>query len=623
MFDPLEIVSMKKILLLSSFFLFLAGVHAQKAEWQTIYETSGYLETPSYEATIDYCRQLDASSPMITYTTFGKSARGKALPLLILDRDGFTQPEEIRRAGRTLLLLQACIHAGESDGKDAGLMLFRDLTIGSPQPGNAGTGGSKPREVKHLIKPSSELLENVSIIFIPIFNVDGHERFGPYNRINQNGPREMGWRTTANNLNLNRDYLKAEAPEMQAWLTMFNRWMPDFFVDAHTTDGADYQYVLTYLMEIYGDMDEGLTNWSKNTFIPRMQTHMNNSGYPVYPYVGFRNWHDPRSGLITHVAPPMLSQGYTSLRNRPGLLIETHMLKPYRQRVESTYECILTTLEILGKESVSLRRLIQTADQFTQSDSFLKEPFPLEFETRKDDSLMVEFLGVEYEMVKSDITGGNWFKYSDKPAAFQLPYFSSTRPVLTVKLPRAYVIPPEWKTIIDRIRIHGIKTWELSKDVMLAVATYRFKNPKWQQFSFEGRHPMTNIEYDEIVDTCLFPAGSAVVEVMQPAGYIIPHLLEPKGSGSFVYWGFFDAIFEQKEYGESYVIEKMAREMMAEDPALIAEFEEKKRTDSTFALSPQQILNWFYNKTPYADKRKGIYPVGKIYDPKVLESLKH
>ncbi|MFZ4521657.1 MAG: M14 family metallopeptidase [Bacteroidales bacterium] len=591
---------MKRFYLILPVILFYCVSTAQNVDWQTFYEKSGKLETPGYKATIDYCKQLARGSAMITYTTFGKSPQGRDLPLLILDRQGLSDPKAIHASGRTILLLQACIHAGECEGKDAGLMLFRDLAIPA----------------------ASKLLDNVSIIFIPIFNVDGHERFGPYNRINQNGPKEMGWRTTANNLNLNRDFLKADTPEMQAWLRMFNNWMPDFFIDSHTTDGADYQYVLTYLVEIYGDMDEGLTTWSKETFIRQMKDHLNEGGYPVFPYVGFRNWHDPRSGLITEVAPPMLSQGYTALRNRPGLLIETHMLKPYPQRVAGTYECILTTLEILGKESKALTGLIQKADQYLESASFINTPFPLQFETNKEDSTMVDFLGVEYKAVTSDVSGGEWFQYSKTPATLHIPYFDAARPALTVNLPVAYIVPPEWGAVIARLKNHGIKVTELTHDATIRVKTCRFKNARWQQNPYEGHHPMTNIEFDEIEETRTYPAGSALVEVRQQAGRIIPHILEPKGNGSYVYWGFFDAAFEQKEYGESYVIEKMAREMMAADPALKLEFEQKKETDTTFAKNPQLILNWFYNKSPYSDNRKGIYPVGRIFDSALVESLK-
>ncbi len=580
---------------------------AQVTDWQTVYEKSATLETPRYQQTIEYCRKLANGSKMITYTSFGRSPQGRDLPLLILDRDGLSDPAAIHAAGRTVLLVEACIHAGECEGKDAGLMLIRDLAIHAAGVTNQPTA----------------LLDHVTVLFIPIFNVDGHERFGPYNRINQNGPREMGWRTTANNLNLNRDFLKADAPEMQAWLQMFNKWMPDFFIDSHTTDGADYQYVLTYLMEIYGDMDPGLTAWTRDIFIDQMQKHLKSGGYPIFPYVDYRNWHDPRSGLITEVAPPMLSQGYTALRNRPGLLIETHMLKPYKQRVEATYECMLTTIELLNKESKTLNALVRKADDFVSSEAFLKESFPLHFETSKTDSTMTDFLGVEYTAIKSKVSGGDWFVYSNKPATYKIPYFFSAKPVVSVKLPYAYIIPGEWKAVIDRLKIHGIRVTEIPEEVTIKVNVCHFKNPKWQAIPYESHHPMTNIDFDETEETRTFPAGSVLVSVMQPAGRIIPHILEPKGNGSYVYWGFFDASFEQKEYGESYVIEKMAAEMLARDPALKNEFDQKKSADTAFANNPQIILNWFYNKSPFVDGKKGFYPVGKIFDRAVFENLRH
>jgi len=584
----------------------MASASAQVTDWQTVYEKSATLETPRYKQTIEYCRKLAKGSKMITYTNFGKSPQGRDLPLLILDRDGLSDPAAIHATGRTVLLVEACIHAGECEGKDAGLMLIRDLAI------HAAGVTNQP----------AALLDHVTVLFIPIFNVDGHERFGPYNRINQNGPKEMGWRTTANNLNLNRDFLKADAPEMQAWLQLFNKWMPDFFIDSHTTDGADYQYVLTYLMEIYGDMDPGLTTWTRDIFIDQMQKHLKSGGYPIFPYVDYRNWHDPRSGLITEVAPPMLSQGYTALRNRPGLLIETHMLKPYKQRVEATYECMLTTIELLSRESMTLNALVRKADDYVSSEAFLKQSFPLHFETSKTDSTMTDFLGVEYTAIKSKVSGGDWFVYGKKPATYKIPYFFSARPKVSVTLPYAYIIPGEWKTVIDRLKIHGIRVTEIADEVTIKVNVCHFKNPKWQAIPYESHHPMTNIEFDETEETRTFPAGSVLVSVMQPAGRIIPHILEPKGNGSYVYWGFFDACFEQKEYGESYVIEKMAAEMMANDPALKTEFDQKKSADTAFANNPQLILNWFYNKSPFVDAKKGAYPVGKIFDRAVFEKLR-
>jgi hypothetical protein len=592
---------MKRLLLTAvSLFLF-SGLYSQGTDWSTPFERSGGLETPRYRETVDYLKRLAEASPMITLTSIGKSARGADIPLLIVDREGLSEPFAIHAAGRSVLLVQACIHPGESEGKDAGMMFIRDLTVTSAIP--------------------RTLLNNVSILFIPILNVDGHERFGPYNRINQNGPREMGWRVTANNLNLNRDFLKADAPEMAAWLRFFNEWMPDFFVDCHTTDGADYQYVVTYLMEIYGDMDPRLTTWSRDTFIRQFRQSMENAGYPVFPYVDFRRWHDPRSGLITEVAPPMLSQGYTALRNRPGLLIETHMLKPYDIRVKATYESLKISLGILDRENTRLRGLISQADQFCTSPEFLKLPFPLQFETNETDSTMVDFRGFDYTVEKSPLSGGDWFRYSHNPVTFRLPYFFKTRPVVTAKLPAAYIIPAEWKSVIDRLQLHGIQVRFLQKGTAIRVTSCRLRSPKWQQNPYEGRHPMTSIEYDEFPETRWFPPGSAVVEVPQQAARIIPHILEPKGNGSYLYWGFFDAVFEQKEYAESYVLESLAEKMCRGNPSLLEELNRKKASDTTFAKNPLLILNWFYNQSPWADPRKNVYPVGKIVDRSIVDGL--
>jgi len=609
---------MNKILILIVLIFGFHELFPQETDWITPYEKSGGTETPRYQETVDFLKRLAASNSMLTLTTFGKSAQGRDLPLLIVDKEGLSEPYAIHATGRIILLIQACIHPGESEGKDAGMMFIRDLIksgYANPLEMVKNTTGIK------LSPPSLSLLNNVSIVFIPIFNVDGHERFGPYNRINQNGPKEMGWRVNANNLNLNRDFLKADAPEMVAWLKFFNEWMPDFFIDCHTTDGADYQYVLTYLMEIFGEMDTQLTSWSSDVFVPQLQKAMDTAGYPVFPYVDFRRWHDPKSGLITEVAPPMLSQGYSALRNRPGLLIETHMLKPYRQRVNATYECIKISLEILNRENITLLSLIRKADRFCTSEAFRQNPFPLQFETLENDSIMVGFKGVEYTLEKSKISGGNWIKYTTIPATFKLSYFCKTRPVLTVRLPYAYIIPAEWKAVIDRLQIHGIQMKFLQKGTSIRISTYRFKNPKWQLNPYEGRHPMTNIEYDEITENRWFPAGSAIVEVLQPAARIIPHILEPKGNGSYIYWGFFDAIFEQKEYAEFYVLEQLADKMSKENPALLVELNNKKAVDTSFAKNPNLILNWFYNKSPYIDQRKNIYPVGKIVDRAVLEGL--
>jgi hypothetical protein len=593
---------MKYIYSLISFLYFSVLLSAQDTAFLTMYEKSNYKKTPRYSETIDFCKKLDAASPLLHYTSFGKSPQGRDLPLLIADRNGNCTPEAVRKSGNAVLLIQACIHPGESDGKDAGLMLLRDLVIN---------------------KKNINLLDHITILFIPIFNTDGHERFGPYNRINQNGPEEMGWRTTSQNLNLNRDFLKADAPEMKAWLAMYNAWLPEFFVDIHSTDGADFQYTMTYALETGGCMEKQLSDWTENTFEKLIVGMMEKSGFPVFPYVQFRNWHDPRSGLIIGVAPPMLSQGYTAIQNRPGLLIETHMLKPYKVRVSSTYAMLLHTLELLDKEYKTLQLLEKKADAFTASAQFRENQFPVSFSVSYSDSTLTEFKGFDYTVDTSDLTGGLWFKYNDqKPAVWQLTTFAENKPAKMVTLPEAYLIPPQYIFVIEGLKLHGVKMIPLKKEMTFQVKTTRFSNARWQQRPVEGHHKLS-CDLSDSLEFCAFPAGTMLVDMNQRTARVIAHLLEPASPDSYATWGFFDIVMEQKEYSESYVMETMAREMLQKDPALKAEFEKKMVSDKEFAANPDAVLNWFYSKTPYWDSNFNVYPIRRIVDRNLLDKLQN
>lgn len=557
----------------------------------TPYEQSGCKTTPRYAQTMEFCNKLKGLSSCLKIESMGKSPQGRDIPLLIVDQNHNFTPAAVRKSGNIVLMVQACIHAGEPDGKDAGLMLVRDMLL----------------KGKH-----KELLDHVTLLFIPIFNVDGHERFGPFNRINQNGPDEMGWRTTAQNLNLNRDYLKADAPEMQAWLKNINKWNPDFFIDCHVTDGADYQYKLTYSLELGGNMEAGLTSWTRDYYEKNLLSLLDADNTPAFPYVEFRNWHDPRSGLYLSPAPPMLSQGFFAVRNRPGLLIETHMLKDYKTRVEATYKTILHTMELLNRDRTNFLATIRQADLYTASVAFRKKIFPVKFRTSYKDSVLVNFKGVEYEAVKSSLTGGEWFIYHpEKPVIFKIPFFTKAEPIVSVMLPEAYIIPVEWNDIIRRIRLHGLKSYTINKPTIYTVQSYRFSNTHFRNVSYEGRISV-NFDLDTLTMTREYQPGSVIVPMNQPLARVAAYLLEPSADGSLASWGFFNSVMEQKEYTESYVMERVAREMLAKRPNLQKEFDQKKASDSAFETNPDAIINWFYSKSPWWDSYLNLYPVGKL-----------
>lgn len=586
--------------LLSLIGLFLFNLHAdgQLIDWQTRFEKSNFLETPRYDETVRYCKQLAYNSDFIRYSNFGTSPQGRELPLLILSKDKLFTPEQARASQKAVILIQAAIHAGEPDGKDAGLMLFRDLFIDGQSP---------------------EILEHVVILFIPIFNVDGHEIWSQYSRINQNGPVESGWRATAQNLNLNRDYMKADAPEMRAWLNLFHTWLPDFFVDCHTTDGADYQYEITYGMETHGTMDPALTQWQVEEFIPSMTKYMDRQQMPIFPYIQFRKWHDPRSGLRSGVASPITSTGYVALMNRPALLIETHMLKPYKNRVFSTYQMLKFTISYVNENYLELQSHIARAEKNTASKSFRRKSFPLKYAISPKDSTMIEFKGIEYEILTSEITGHPWYKYGHEKANFTLPFFNVSEPEISVKLPEAYFLPREWIDVIEVLDAHHIQYSYLEETINQDYESYEFPEVEWGKRPFEGRIQLSLKQVKPIEDIRVLQQGTLIIPIEQPRAKLIAYLLEPQSESSFIAWGFFNSIFEQKEYAETYVIEKMAKDLLRDKPKVKEEFERKMKEEPEFAQNHYAITNWLYQHTPYYDTRINKYPICKLRDLKKPE----
>ena len=570
-------------------FLSLSMCLSQDSEWLTYYEKSNFLETPRYNETIEYSRKLADASPYIIFESIGTSPQGREIPLLIIDKKRNFTPESVKASGNAILLVEACIHAGESEGKEAGLMLIRDILIHNKFP---------------------KLLENTTLLFIPIFNVDGHERFSAYNRINQNGPEEMGWRTTAQNINMNRDFLKADAPEMQQWLKFFNEWMPDMFIDIHTTDGADYQYSITYGMHTMGEMNKEHTEW-QNKYLETIEKDLIKDDVLMFPYVSFRRWHDPRSGLIRRTASPRFSTGYVTNQNRPALLIETHMLKNYKTRVEATYHMLRHTIEVIDKEYEDLIAINTKTDNETKL--LANKEFIIDYYTSQNDSTTVKFKGVEYDIVHSDLTDGIWVQFSDKPKEYELVLFDKLMPGNKVKMPEAYIIPVEWTDVINRIKVHGINYEVLNDNKEFEISTYRFSNVRFAGYPYEGRQMVQDFDLEEIRINKVFLKGSIIVPVNQRTAKIIAHLLEPIGPDSFVRWGFFNSIFERKEYVETYVMEVMAREMIKDKPKLKEEYEQAIKEHPEIYNNQWAKIFWFFERTPYWDQQKDLYPVGKIY----------
>jgi hypothetical protein len=579
---------------LFALYFFSTVAMSQDASWITPAESAHFKTTPDYADTRAYLERLAAAAPdTLKLTRFGVSPEGRDLMFVIAASGGEFTPEAAHKSGKQILLVQASIHAGEIEGKDAGLMLLRDLTVGRKWP---------------------HLLDHTILLYEPIFNVDGHENSSPYNRINQNGPESMGFRANAQNLNLNRDYMKADAPEMRDWLAMFHAWLPDFFVDVHTTDGADYQYDLTWYTEDWSSLHPAVIAWQDSVLKKRIFPQVEKRGNLLAPYLELEDHRDITKGIVNFGSGTRFSTGYVALQNRAAVLVETHMLKSYETRVRSTYDLIVAILDEFRSHPGELRKAVEAADRDTiaRADKTDVE-LPVAFKTtEKPETFALK--GVASTQSHSDISNDIWTQYDpSKPKTMDVPFWRELVPTKHVTLPSAYIVPAGWTQVLEKITEHGLDVERLTKPVMLDVQRYRLDDPLWATAPFEGRLMLKSFKMTTENVHVEFPAGSFVVRLDQRAANVAVNLLEPDAPDSMLRWGFLNAVFEQKESGDARVLEKLAREMIAKDPALKTEFEVKLATDKAFAADPEARLEFFYRRSPWYERQKvGVYPIARL-----------
>ena len=546
----------------------------------------------TYEQIIQLSHDIAVQYPNnIKFISLGFSEQNDTIPALIIYKDKADNPTEIANQNKATLMIQAGIHAGEPDGVDAGFMLIRTLFSNT----------------NYL-----DLLNKVTIIFIPVFNVDGLKLLSPYHRINQNGPELQGWRANAHNLNLNRDYMKASSVEMKYWLQFYYYWNPDLFIDCHTTDGADYQYVMTFDMQLPPFMSSNFNNFFKTEFIPYFTYEMEKNGFLTTQYVAFRNWFSPESGLAASLYSPILSHGYPLLNNRPALLLETHMLKPYKQRVLATHQALLIVIEWMNNNKNMLKNILSKEDEFSLSKVKTKMLFPIEYKLANHQSKKV-LKGYEMHKVISPITGLSYYTYDNtKPMDWTLDFWDSIEVKNNITLPFGYIIGPEWKHLMEILKLHQISFIAFSEETNLKVQYYYLTNLEFDNSIFEGTFgPIFSYQ---LRDTILkFPKGSYFIPINQKAWKRLVYLLEPESSVGFMQMGYFNSMFERKEYGEIYVLDTLAQNML-KDKKIAAAFEEKKSAEPDFAKDGWAQLMWFYDNSPWKDQRRSTIPVFKVMD---------
>jgi hypothetical protein len=510
---------------------------------------------------------------------------------LVVSRTGALTPQAAREQKLPVMLMQGGIHAGEIDGKDAGFLALREML------NNEAAAGA---------------LKSFVLVFVPVFNVDGHERFGHWNRPNQVGPAEMGWRANARNYNLNRDYMKADTPEMQAMLRYLSAWDPTLYVDMHVTDGAEFQHDVSNTLEPRYAGDSQLQPLG-SALVKDLNARIAAQGsMPLDFYPSFVVDDDPASGFAAGPPLPRFSNGYWDLHNRFALLVETHSWKDYATRVRVTHNIIVALTQMMAKEGAQWRTAQHEAD--ARAARLGGQDVALDFENGPHVTT-IDFQGYAYTRELSAISGNLVTRYDNKkPEVWHLPYKDVVVTRTHVVAPLGgYVIPAaEAAWVGEKLTLHGIhfeRTNEPQKDVHLE--TFRASKVAYSKVPFEGHTTMT-FEGQWKPESRDIAAGSLFVPVAQPNARVLVALLEPQAPDSLAAWGFFNTAFEQKEYLEPYVAEDVARDILARDPGAAAEFKKKLAEDPEFAASPQARFDFFYRRSPAWDQQLNLYPVYRV-----------
>jgi len=555
----------------------------------TIAERSGFQNTGRYDEVVDLCARFQKAYPkQVRCFEFGRTPEGRPMLALAVSRTGALTAEQAKKRGLPVMLVQGGIHAGEIDGKDAGFLALREALENKAAPG---------------------ALDKQVLLFVPVFNVDGHERFGKWNRPNQRGPVEMGWRTTAQNFNLNRDYVKGDAPEMQSMLALVNAWDPLAYIDLHVTDGAKFQPDVSIQVEPVHGGDEELKRAGAALQTAVMADLKAQGSDPKPYYISFATDDDPTSGFVDSMATPRFSTGYFPMRNRFAMLVETHSWKDYPTRVRITRNTIVSLLSQVAAHGKEWQKLTQDAD--ARATAMAGADFPISYRTTFN-AKTIEFPGYEYTRSYSEVSGGLMTHYDEsKPQMWSVPLRDEVVPDLKIAAPKGgYLVPlADAARIGAKLKQHGIAFKVLASDQMAAeVETFRATKTKFGAQSFEG-HQSLAVEGDWGRERRSLAKGALFVPIAQPKARLVMTMLEPRGADSLLAWGEFNNAFERKEYMEEYVAEDVARAQLEADPALREEFQKKLDSDAEFNKSQAKRLEFFARRHASWDERYNLYPV--------------
>ena len=604
-----------------------ASTKASPPDLLTTGEKSDWNLTAPYAEAVEISHKLEKASNQVKVLNIGTTPEGRTMIALVVSKDHAFTPEAAARTNKVVLLIQSGIHAGEIEGKDTVLMLVRDMAV---------------------TKKYAAWLDKAIFVIIPVFNVDGHEHISPYNRPQQNGPRDTGLRNTAQRINLNRDYVKADTPEMRAWLRIFNTWNPDFHIDNHVTDGSDMQYDVTWDMARNQDIAEPARTWVNQSFIPELNKRMAADGHLVAPYGALRDGANGRE-FFMEVFSPRYSHLYVALQNRPSLLVETHSLKAARTRAWANYDIMRNSVDTILLDPEKLRKAVRDADKQMAEHAGDRSapPVYLAGTVSSSKSRPLTYLALKRGQVPSIVTGNTALQYLAEKDDIQTVIHDEIDTTLEGQMPLGYLIPSAWGSIADLLALHGVEMERTAKPLTQEFETYRFSNVTWASGLGDGlgRLMLSNLEARLVKETITIPQGSYWVPMKQRRARLILATLEPQAPDSFARSGLMAVAFEggggrgggsgrgaaggggrggagggagrgvpESVMPGEYLSEPIARKTMADNPELAKEFLAKVAADSTFAGDRTARLQWWYQHSKYEPSDNGRYPIVRVWE---------
>ena len=544
--------------------------------------------TATYEEAIDFYTALDEQYDQLQVTPFGMTDIGLPLHEAILSKDQNFDPNSIRNSGKLILFVNNAIHAGEPCGVDASMMLFRDILQKSD---------------------FQNLLDHVVIVALPMYNLGGVLNRNSHTRTNQNGPESYGFRGNAKNLDLNRDFIKADSKNAQSFNQIYNKWQPDVFIDNHTSNGADYQYTITLIASQHNKLDPALAQYMNEQMLPALYDTMEKENWEMTPYVFARN--TPDDGIAGFLDLPRYSSGYAALHNAFSFMPETHMLKPFKDRVRSTYTLMKAMLQFLNDNHEAVAKSRAAAIQNTKT----KSTFALNWTMDMDQVEQLKFKGYEAKYKASKVSGQDRLYYDhNAPYEKEIPFLNNYKTTLTIEKPSAYIIPQAYQDVIDRLKWNGVEMETLTTDQEMEVELYHIKDYKSSNSPYEGHYLHREVEVEKEIRKWKYRKGDVIVKTNQASNRYIMETLEPQGPDSFFAWNFFDGILMRKEYFSPYVFEDLAARYLDESPELRKHLEDRKKFDEAFAKSSYAQLNFIFENSPHYEPTYQLYPVGRIID---------